>query len=290
VDENNIWVVGNIETESGEYNAAHWNGSKWELLGIYSNTLDLNSIFYFSDDDIWVTSYCLPYHWDGSEWTQYHLQNMGLDACVGTAWGGTSSSNMYFVGLEGSIVHYDGSSFTKMESGTDVDLVDIWGIDENNIWVCGYTQTVGTVILNWNGKKWNQFHSLSYSDYINLNSNRISGPIVSVWTDSPNYLWAITYWGLYRIDTKDSEKFSRYPDQNAWNGYILTIRGNNSRDILFSGHESTIWHYNGQELHYYSEINDNIIFYGMDYKDDLVCVVGTEYGAHRAIIVRGHHQ
>ncbi|NOZ75676.1 MAG: hypothetical protein GXO90_09970, partial [FCB group bacterium] len=40
-DENNIWVVGNIETDSGEYNAARWNGTDWELMGIYSNTLDL---------------------------------------------------------------------------------------------------------------------------------------------------------------------------------------------------------------------------------------------------------
>ena len=56
VDENNIWVVGNIETDNGEYNAAHWDGVEWELMGIYSNTLDLYSIFYFSENDIWVLS------------------------------------------------------------------------------------------------------------------------------------------------------------------------------------------------------------------------------------------
>tara|TARA_B100000315_G_scaffold210472_1_gene206771 strand:- start:11 stop:451 length:441 start_codon:yes stop_codon:yes gene_type:complete len=35
IDENNAWVVGNIETDSMEYNAAHWNGYEWELNGIY---------------------------------------------------------------------------------------------------------------------------------------------------------------------------------------------------------------------------------------------------------------
>jgi hypothetical protein len=55
IDENNIWVVGNIETDSGEFNAAKWDGFRWKTFGIYSNTLDLYSIQYFSDDDIWVT-------------------------------------------------------------------------------------------------------------------------------------------------------------------------------------------------------------------------------------------
>ena len=37
IDENNIWVVGNIETDSGEYNAAHWDGIDWDFLGLGSN-------------------------------------------------------------------------------------------------------------------------------------------------------------------------------------------------------------------------------------------------------------
>jgi len=27
IDENNIWVVGNIETDTATYNAAHWDGN-----------------------------------------------------------------------------------------------------------------------------------------------------------------------------------------------------------------------------------------------------------------------
>jgi len=98
IDENNIWAVGNIVTDTGEYNAARWNGMVWELFGIYSNTANLYSIKYFSEDDIWVTSHCFPIHWDGSNWTLYHLNNMGLDVCAGYANWGSSTSNMYFVG------------------------------------------------------------------------------------------------------------------------------------------------------------------------------------------------
>ena len=30
IDENNIWVVGNIETDTATYNAAHWDGNECE--------------------------------------------------------------------------------------------------------------------------------------------------------------------------------------------------------------------------------------------------------------------
>jgi len=290
VDENNILVVGNIETDSGRYNIAKWNGNQWSLDRVGPEGNNLYSIFTFSEDDIWVTNYCSPYHWDGTTWTYYRFSSggVGVNACAGNALWGTSSSNLYFVGLEGSIVHYDGQNFEKMESGTDVDLVDIWGTSENNIWVCGYTQTVGTVILYYDGKRWNQFHYLSYSEYINLDSERISGPIVSVWTDSPNYLWAITYWGLYYISSGNSKEFIRYPDIKAWRGYILNLRGNSSNDIFFSGYESTIWHYNGNDFHHYSELVGNAALYGMEVKGSIICAVGCEYGIHRAVVLTGH--
>jgi hypothetical protein len=34
IDENNVWVVGEIEDDSGKFNAAHWNGGEWELIRI----------------------------------------------------------------------------------------------------------------------------------------------------------------------------------------------------------------------------------------------------------------
>jgi len=117
VDENDIWVVGYIRVDDPDssfdgtgqetFNAAHWNGKEWKLIRII-NSAPLYSIWYFNENDIWVTTFGLPIHWDGNNWTLYHIQNMGIDASAGNAMWGTSSSNMYFVGYEGSIVHYDG--------------------------------------------------------------------------------------------------------------------------------------------------------------------------------------
>jgi hypothetical protein len=71
IDENNIWVVGEIETDSGKYGAAQWNGDYWELKklkgpGISVQTITPRGLWYFSEDNIWFASGSI-YHWNGTE-------------------------------------------------------------------------------------------------------------------------------------------------------------------------------------------------------------------------------
>ena len=142
VDENDIWVVGALSIDDStleypghtNYNAAHWDGEAWEMMKIHSGA-ELNAIHYFSENDIWVSSGGYPAYWDGNEWTMYRLHDMGINSGYIYAIWGTSSSNMYFVGRTGSIVHYDGSEFVKMESGRDVDLKDIDGTEDGDIYL-----------------------------------------------------------------------------------------------------------------------------------------------------------
>jgi len=312
VNENDIWVVGNIVTDSMEYNMAHWDGVEWELMGLVSqdeqignpgidpiienyssNTIDLFAIHYFNENDIWVLS-SYPTHWDGEGWTMYHLHNMGIiygGLSNGAMWG-TSSSNMYFVGFGGKIVHYDGNEFVKMESGTDVDLKDIYGIvdDESGdiiVYVCGFTQLDETVILKNISGNWSVWFQNPYEKYVNLNLNKISGPIISIWLNELNYLWAITYWGLYKINGNNSNKFDRFPDQNAWGGYINKIRGVNSTDIIFAGDRSSMWHFNGDNLLKYDEWFGDIVIYDIEINDIGVFLCGRDYSTLKAIFARG---
>jgi len=133
VDENNIWVVGYIKKGDSIYNAAHWDGEKWEMVLVGSVGVTINGIYYISGDNIWVTT-GIVYHWNGSEWERYHLWDMGIihypeDGGVYQVWG-SSSDNVWFAGNNGTLVHYDGSRFRRVESGTDVDIQDIDGNDE----------------------------------------------------------------------------------------------------------------------------------------------------------------
>ncbi|MDA3871912.1 MAG: hypothetical protein PF551_06125, partial [Candidatus Marinimicrobia bacterium] len=75
IDENNIWVVGEIRTDSTNYNAAHWNGEEWELIGInfftfceqtYVHPYPARSIIAFNKNDIWISSGSQIAHWNGN--------------------------------------------------------------------------------------------------------------------------------------------------------------------------------------------------------------------------------
>jgi hypothetical protein len=134
IDENNIWAVGYIRDGDSTYNAARWDGSEWEFYRIAPEGFfgTMTSIYAFSEDDIWFGKYGLPIHYNGTEFIKYSPSNGGHPGqpSIDAIWG-TSSSDVYFVGGNGSIVYYDGTAFTRMESGTELPLLDIWGcVDE----------------------------------------------------------------------------------------------------------------------------------------------------------------
>jgi len=115
------------------YNLVKWNGQRWELLKVTVQTrwgavtAPIRGIFAFSPNDIWLVSGD-AIHGNGRTWTNYDVRLLtGNDlVSVDKAWG-SSSSNMYFVGWNGTIIHYDGVRWRRIESGTNVDFVDIWG-------------------------------------------------------------------------------------------------------------------------------------------------------------------
>jgi hypothetical protein len=69
---------------------------------------------------------------------------------------GTAVNDVYVVGDNGVILHYDGTSWSSMTSGTQANLEGIWGISSKNIFAVGWSST-GTYtgyILHYNGNSW----------------------------------------------------------------------------------------------------------------------------------------
>jgi hypothetical protein len=52
---------------------------------------------------------------------------------------GASSSNVFAVGSQGTILHYDGSTWSTMASGTTSwELTAVWGASASDVYSVGY--------------------------------------------------------------------------------------------------------------------------------------------------------
>jgi len=304
VDEDDIWVVGNIVmpdpdsswngTGRETFNAAHWNGKEWEYIHIKGNLVNdvgpLYSIWYFDSGDIWVTSHCFPIHWDGNEWTLYHIQNMGLDACAGNAIWASSPNDIYFVGRKGSIVHYDGSGFEKVESGTEINLRDIYGIGSHTFAVGSNTDgkyAGQSIALHRDNSTWETIRH-EYVFFPKSSADR--GKICTVWAHE-NYFYYIDYSGLMRYDPKSGE-LNEWFSKGEMYGFrtnIIRIRGNALNDIIHVNNWAHILHYNGESWQPIDDVfnqypDGEIDVESMDFRGDIVTIVGfMRYYSHAAI-------
>ncbi|MBD3224169.1 MAG: hypothetical protein GF313_05530 [Caldithrix sp.] len=139
INENDIWAVGEIRLDGGnqKYNAVHWDGEEWNLVKIPVKVFntetfivsELNSIHAFDSNSIFVTNGGELIEYDGNKWDNWTFLFEDLSdttfGSINNIWG-TSSSNLYLVGNNGNITHYDGQSWQRLDSGTDVDLLDVW--------------------------------------------------------------------------------------------------------------------------------------------------------------------
>ena len=48
-----------------------------------------------------------------------------------------SSSDVFAVGLDGTIIHYDGTAWSPMDSPTTNNLFDVWGVSRGNVYAVG---------------------------------------------------------------------------------------------------------------------------------------------------------
>lgn len=62
-----------------------------------------------------------------------------------------NANDVWAVGNSGAAVHYDGKSWTHVQTGTSQDLYDVWARNANDVWA---TAGAGTM-LRWDGTKWN---------------------------------------------------------------------------------------------------------------------------------------
>jgi hypothetical protein len=281
-----IYVVGEIylrdslgQTDPTPYNLAIWNGQRWQLERVYwtfqgnQGVSRLTAIMAFSSNDIWVGG-TVPYHWNGISW-RAELGMVGIFASwINKIWG-RSSSDLYIVGNNGNIAHYNGSSWRRIETGSTATLWDIWGIN-TEIYACGFR------------------NSPPPAESILL---KLTGDRVQALTLPPNFtpraLWFSNPHRLFIHNSRAGRTIVKRADSSwiqmsphATQASITSLRGTNANDIFGVG-SRRIEHYNGET---WATLNVGTIpdvFRACDYRSRTMCAVGSVGSFNtRGIVVR----
>jgi len=69
---------------------------------------------------------------------------------------GSSASDVWAVSYGGTIIHYNGTSWSTVPSGTTVELFDVWGSSKSDVWAAGS----GT-LLHYDGVSWTRSPGVS---------------------------------------------------------------------------------------------------------------------------------
>ncbi|MDP1994126.1 MAG: hypothetical protein Q8K40_02660, partial [Ignavibacteria bacterium] len=284
------------------YNAVHWNGEKWETKRITTLfresyiTVTLEGIFASASTDLWVVG-SLPIHGDGEKWTMYDVRaTTDPTLSLSKVWG-TSSSNIYFSGQNGSLAHYNGKSWQKIESGTDFYLLDIYGTTAGDIYSAGLkvSEAKGIVLRR---NKSGQFETMVEGDIVSkeeLFNPKLYGSLSSVWVDENN----VIYTGgnlFYQFKNNRWDYVKSLPENyiggnpgTYYRGYIGSVRGNASNDMIIAGDRNTLKHFNGvdwQQLGLPYSASSDISWGRVAIKGNIAVAVGNEGYKAKIIVLK----
>lgn len=294
ISQENIWCVGEINIADTSingyttYNAVHWDGNQWEFKRIlYQGSFwTIRTIFAFNENDVWFSAFV---RYDGQNFIELPIPPILMGWTINKIWG-SSSNDLYAVGDNGNIAHYENSSWRKITSGTDVHLLDVWGTQDGKIvWACGET-IYKTVLVKIGNNVANIVFEGTYP--MPQIKNRFSDGLLSLWTNKNNFIYILSPYNLYRCEvTTTGEGQELYPYDDYFKGAYVRLRGIGVNDLCTSGNKSTITHFNGINWKIYDELRDeDQRLVGLDVIENLLLAVGEKFENtfyYKAIIIVG---
>ena len=264
------------------YNAAKWNGARWELIripfvgscsAVYSPPL--RAIWALSQTSILVSNRGSLVRFDGANAILDCRMNTLLTGAINKIFA-FDSNNVYAVGNAGNIVHYVNGAWQLLQSGTAGTIQDIWGGTDSKtgqrVVLCAVAEA----------------YSMGAPRILRIGSNDVVDTLAWVPGRRPYSVW---FESSSQIFTCGDGVFMR-DDQNRWNEiagadviptFTERVRGQYTNDLFVVGDFGVIAHYNGATFHIFSDFAD-ILWYSCAYKHNHMIAVGELSG--RAVVLR----
>lgn len=294
INENDIWAVGEIKIADSSligyatYNAVHWNGTSWELKKIkYYNPPcsiieypEIRAIWVFSENNIVLTDGGSIGWFNGSNVTVDCEVNPLLIGAIKKMWG-TSNSDLYAVGYSGNIIHYNGINWNRIESGTTLNINDIWG---------DYNQKINEwEILAVASNEYSSFDreliKINKNNSMLLSKSGIEEPLHSIWF-KPNKKYYAVGSGTYEKTHLNDPEWKGDP-LDITEYFENRVRANDINDVIAVGAFGEILHFNG--YNWQSYISQTYIQNGtllsVDIKNNLI--VATGWKSQQAVLIIG---
>jgi hypothetical protein len=198
---------------------------------------------------------------------------------------GTSSNDLYVVGDAGNIRHYDGVRWRRIESGTTLDVYDIYGTrnlrtGETEIYAVAAKQfvTFDRRILR-----------VRSSGVEAVSDSTIPYSLHGVWFKGGGPYYVVGS-GIYRKRDPMRSGPWQWLHPGVTPYYTYAIRGNDVNDIFICGSYGELLHFNGIQFRSHQNVPrfSALEFYELSCRNNLVVVVG--YVQPRAVAVIGRRQ
>ena len=245
VNDSLAYVVGKIYDDripdtttawyKGQYNVARWNGKIWTYMKVFNhyggqiNFGRMDWVYAFGPDTVWFSN---GVRWNGKnvleDFREFDLLTQG----VLSVWG-SSPSNFYTGGYNGEILHFNGTNWKKLNSGTTLHIYDIYGAG-NEVYAAANTgQSLETKILKLEGDNVTPISTIG-----------IPYRVESFWF-IPNELYMAAGEGVFEKEKLSDQTWNQIPQNLLTKWTTYGIRGSANNNIFIASGSGGLSHYNG---------------------------------------------
>jgi len=179
------------------------------------------SVWGSARNDVFIAGASGIYHYDGDTW---QMQISSLSS-IEDVWG-NDNNDVFAVGLQGEILHYDGTSWTAMESEAWQHLDKVWGYSGTDVFATGW----GGFVLHYDGTSWTTM------------TPDKQGSTNSIWGSSSDNVFAVGDAGV--ILRYDGEAWTTLKKPSAAST-MRHVWGTSSSDVFAVGDNGKIIHFDG---------------------------------------------